>query len=210
MPVKSAEYFLYLVNEPKQLKFIHTKSDTGKFNETEMLTEYRRKGDLQILGKLYEPYMALVFGLCMKYFKDEDKSKDAVMQIFEELVIKLKVHNVSNFRSWLYSLSRNHCLMQIRSAGKQEFVPLEENIMETGFFLHPEPGDPHESRLQVMEQCIEKLPSEQKDTIRLFYLEQKCYKDISDITGYELNKVKSYIQNGKRNLKICIEKNSEK
>jgi RNA polymerase sigma-70 factor (ECF subfamily) len=40
----------------------------------------------------------------------------------------------------------------------------------------------------------------------LFYLEQKCYKDIADLTGYDLNKVKSAIQNGKRNLKICMER----
>lgn len=175
-----------------------------------MLLEYRKTGNLEVLGKLYEGYMPLVFGLCLKYFRDEEKSKDAVMQIFEELIKKLKVHEVGNFKSWLYTLARNHCLMAIRSSGKHEFVSIEETFMENEAFVHLDIDDTRESKLKVMEKCIEDLPAEQRDTISLFYLEQKCYKEVSDITGYDLNKVKSYIQNGKRNLKICIEKNSEK
>jgi RNA polymerase sigma-70 factor (ECF subfamily) len=191
------------------LKFLKTTSEKGDFDEQRMLLEYRNTGNLEILGKLYERYMPLVFGLCLKYFKDEEQSKDAVMQIFEELVTKLKVHEVINFKSWLYTVSRNHCLMDIRSASKHEFVQIEEDVMENGAFMHLNIDEARESKLHVMEKCIEKLPPEQKETISLFYLEQKCYKDVSDITGYDLNKVKSYIQNGKRNLKICIDKNSE-
>ncbi|WP_276348523.1 sigma-70 family RNA polymerase sigma factor [Daejeonella sp. JGW-45] len=191
------------------MKFIRNKSGSNELNEQELLLEYRSTGNLEILGQLYERYMPLVFGLCLKYFKDEERSKDSVMQIFEELVKKLKIHEVSNFKSWLYTLSRNYCLMAIRTASKHEFVSIEENIMENEAFVHLDIDETRESKLHVMEKCIEKLPAEQKDTISLFYLEQKCYKDVSDITGYDLNKVKSYIQNGKRNLKICIEKNSE-
>ncbi|MES3016893.1 MAG: sigma-70 family RNA polymerase sigma factor [Bacteroidota bacterium] len=191
------------------MKFLKNTSGHNEFDEQAMLLEYRTSGNLEILGKLYEKYMPLVFGLCLKYFKDEERSKDAVMQIFEELVKKLKIHEVTNFKSWLYTLSRNHCLMSIRSSSKHEFVPIEENIMENEAFVHLDIDETRESKLHVMEKCIEKLPSEQKDTISLFYLDQKCYKEVSDITGYDLNKVKSYIQNGKRNLKICIEKNSE-
>ncbi len=191
------------------MKFLKNTSGHKEFDEQAMLLEYRTSGNLEILGKLYEKYMPLVFGLCLKYFKDEERSKDAVMQIFEELVNKLKIHEVTNFKSWLYTLSRNHCLMSIRSSSKHEFVPIEENIMENEAFVHLDIDETRESKLHVMEKCIEKLPSEQKDTISLFYLDQKCYKEVSDITGYDLNKVKSYIQNGKRNLKICIEKNGE-
>lgn len=191
------------------MKFLHNTPGKNDLNEAELLLEYRNTGKLELLGKLYERYMTLVFGLCLKYFKDEEKSKDAVMQIFEELVKKLRVHEVSNFKSWLYTLSRNHCLMAIRSSSKHEFVALEDNFMENDAFVHLNIEDSNEERLGSMEKCIEVLPAEQKDTIRLFYLEQKCYKEVSDITGYDLKKVKSYIQNGKRNLKICIEKNSE-
>jgi RNA polymerase sigma factor (sigma-70 family) len=190
------------------LKLIRRKSRGNELSEHELLLEYRTSGDLALLGELYERYMPLVFGLCLKYFKDEEQSKDAVMHIFEELVKKLKHHEVSNFKSWLYTLSRNHCLMAIRSSSKHEFVRIEENVMESEAFVHLDIDETRESKLHIMEKCIEKLPVEQKDTISLFYLKQKCYKEVSDITGYELNKVKSYIQNGKRNLKICIEKNS--
>ena len=154
--------------------------------------------------------MHLVFGLCLKYLKDEEKSKDAVMQIFEQLITKLKIHEVSNFKSWLYTLARNYCLMEIRSSGKHEFVSMEDNFMEKDAFVHLDIDDMREHKLSIMEQCMEKLPLEQKETINLFYLEQKCYKDVAELTGYDLNKVKSYIQNGKRNLKICIEKSGEK
>ena len=153
--------------------------------------------------------MHLVFGLCLKYLKNEEKSKDAVMQIFEQLITKLKIHEVSNFKSWLYTLARNYCLMEIRSSGKHEFVSMEDNFMEKDAFVHLDIDDMREHKLSIMEQCMEKLPSEQKETINLFYLEQKCYKDVAELTGYDLNKVKSYIQNGKRNLKICIEKSGE-
>lgn len=183
---------------------------TNHSDEPELILEYRKNGNLEVLGKLYEGYMPLVYGLCLKYFKDEERSKDAVMQIFEELVKKLRIHEVSNFKSWLYTLARNHCLMAIRSSSKHEFVPLEENFMEKDAFVHLNMEDSSEEKLKIMEKCIGTLPPEQKDTINLFYLEQKCYKEVSEITGYDMNKVKSYIQNGKRNLKICIEKNSEK
>lgn len=191
------------------MKFLKTTSGKSDIDEQGLLREYRKTGNLKILGRLYERYMPLVFGLCLKYFKDEDQSKDAVMQIFEELIKKLKIHEVNNFKSWLYTLSRNHCLMVIRSDSKHEFVQIEEKIMENGAFVHLDIDETRESKLHIMENCIEKLPTEQRDTISLFFLEQKCYKEVSDITGYDINKVKSYIQNGKRNLKICIEKNSE-
>jgi RNA polymerase sigma-70 factor (ECF subfamily) len=191
------------------LNFIKNTKPEVDLDEMALLLEYRRTGNLALLGKLYERYMHLVFGLCLKYLKDEEQSKDAVMQIFEELISKLRVHQVSNFKSWLYTLARNYCLMFLRSSGKQEFVTIEDNFMEKDAFVHLDIEDTRERKLSVMEECIEKLPPEQKETIKLFYLEEKCYKDVADTTGYDLNKVKSYIQNGKRNLKICMEKSGE-
>lgn len=191
------------------MKFITNTSVKNGPEDQELLTEYRKSGSLEILGQLYGRYMHLVYGLCLKYLKDEEKSKDAVMQIFEQLISKLKIHEVINFKSWLYTLARNYCLMELRSSTRHEFVPMEENFMEKDAFVHLDIDDTRERTLTVMEKCIEKLPPEQKDSINLFYLEQKCYKEIADITGFDLNKVKSYIQNGKRNLKICIEKSGE-
>jgi len=191
------------------LKFINSSSGNTAIRELELLAEYRSTGDLELLGKLYEQYMPLVFGLCLKYFRDEEQSKDAVMQIFEELVKKLRVHEVTNFKAWLYTLSRNYCLMLLRSSSKHEIISIDEKFMENEAFVHLNLEDNTEEKLSIMAKCIEDLPSEQKVSINLFYMEQKCYKEVADQTGFELGKVKSYIQNGKRNLKICIEKNSE-
>jgi RNA polymerase sigma factor (sigma-70 family) len=191
------------------LKFQQNRFDNKQLNEQGLLTDYRKTGNIELLGKLYEQYMPLVFGLCLKYLKDEEKSKDAVMQIFEDLVKKLRVHEVNNFKSWLYTVARNYCLMEIRTSSKHETISIDDNFMETGALMHLNTEELPEERLKLMEKCIDSLPSGQKEVINLFYLEQKCYKEVSEITGFDLNKVKSYIQNGKRNLKICIEKNSE-
>lgn len=154
--------------------------------------------------------MPLVYGLCLKYFNDEEKSRDAVMQIFEELISKLRIHKVSNFKSWLYTLSRNHCLMAIRTSSKHDFVSIDNHFMETESILHLTKDDIPEEQIQIMEKCMETLSNEQRLAVSLFYLEEKCYKEVSELTGFDLNKVKSFIQNGKRNLKICIEKNNER
>ncbi len=175
------------------------------------MQEYKKTGDLQLLGKLYEPYMPLIYGLCLKYYKDETKSEDAVMQIFEALITKLRVHEVSNFKSWLYTLARNHCLMDLRLANRINTVDIEEHIVESDIFLHQYNSSDAipEKRLTQMEACLDELSEEQQRCIRLFYLEQKCYREVAEMTGYDLNKVKSYIQNGKRNLKICMERRVE-
>lgn len=181
-----------------------------KYDETadqQLLNSYRANGDLAVLGKLYRPYMPLIYGVCLKYLQDEEQSKDAVMQLFEELIDKLKRHEVRQFRSWLYVLARNYCLMQLRAAKKMELVTLDD-VMENSFILHPDPKE-REETVKALEQCLEKLPAAQKQSVNLFYYEEKCYKEIAAQTGYTLNEVKSYIQNGKRNLKNCLEKNGE-
>lgn len=175
--------------------------------EASLLAEYYQSGDLSLLGDLYEPYMHLVYGLCLKYLKDQAKSEDAVMQIFESLIKKLRIHRVDNFKSWLYSVARNHCLMQLRASGKDP-VFLDDNFMEFSEIQHQDKDeDLREDQLRLMEKCIGELNPEQQQAVRLFYLDEKCYKDIVEITGFDLKKVKSYIQNGRRNLKICMERN---
>ena len=191
------------------MKFIKNTSKINEQDDLSLIAAYQRSGDLEVLGTLYNKYMHLVFGVCFNYFKDEELSKDAVMQIFEELVGKLKIHQVQNFKSWLHVLSRNHCLMALRKAAKNPTVAMEDNFVENGDFVHLDIDDTKETQLTIMEKCMETLTEEQRKSVDLFYLQEKCYKEVADITGYDMLKVKSYIQNGKRNLKICIEKNSE-
>ncbi|UIR56158.1 sigma-70 family RNA polymerase sigma factor [Sphingobacterium sp. SRCM116780] len=174
--------------------------------EKELLAHYKQTGDLDTLGKLYSPYMSLLYGACFKYLQDADKSQDAVMQIFEELIRKLRIHEVDNFKSWLYTFARNFCLMQLRKEKNTQRVDLDEHLDDGNDYSdEADPKEWSESQFEKLESCMLTLNPEQERCIRLFYLEQKCYKDIVDLTGFDMNKVKSYIQNGKRNLKICME-----
>jgi RNA polymerase sigma-70 factor (ECF subfamily) len=161
--------------------------------------------------------MELVYGVCLKYFKESETAKDSVMLIFEELVTKLKKHEVENFRSWLYQLAKNHCLMKLRTPKKLKTVELdpslmqnEENVHLNGVLSGGTPSEEKEENLEKLEYCLSTLAEDQKKVIQLFYLEGKCYNEIVDITGYEWDKVRSLIQNGRRNLKICMEKSEIK
>ena len=173
----------------------------------DLILRYKESGELALVGELYIRYMSLVFGVCLKYLKDREEAKDAVMQIFEKLVTSLRAHEVANFKSWLYVTSRNHCLMQLRAQKGKNFQEITEVFMETGTELHLEDGSEMESNLSKLENCIEQLVAEQKTCVRLFYIQEKCYKEIVALTGFDDNKVKSYIQNGKRNLKRCMDQN---
>jgi RNA polymerase sigma factor (sigma-70 family) len=174
-------------------------------DDEHLLTSYRKSGDLAVLGRLYEKYMPMVYGVCLKYLENGEVAKDAVMGIFEELINKAKQHDIKQFRSWLYVLSRNYCLMQLRQGKKIETVNLDD-FMEFTPVLHPDDNNKEEA-MTALERCMDKLSPAQKQSINLFYLNEKCYKEIVEATGFSLNEVKSYIQNGKRNLKICLEKN---
>ena len=175
-------------------------------NEKELLVQYRTTGSLDILGKLYAPYMSLLYGVCFKYLQDSEQSQDAVMQVFEELISKLRSHEVDNFKSWLHVYTKNYCLMQLRKDKRRPQVDIEDNLYESEQKLQvDEEKKWKEQDFEKLESCMQTLNVEQERCVRLFYLEQKCYKDIADETGLDLNKVKSAIQNGKRNLKICME-----
>ena len=167
---------------------------------------YKAQGDLHVLGELYNRYMPLVFGVCLKYLKDREESRDAVMQIFEKLVETLRNHEVGYFKGWLYTTTRNYCLMKLRSS-KQYFEEITPALVETSSEKHHD-AEALENNLTGLEKCIEQLGAEQKICVQLFYLQQKCYKEITTLTGYDLNSVKSHIQNGKRNLKICLSKHA--
>lgn len=178
-------------------------------SDEQLILLYKESGDLAVVGELYNRYTALVYGVCLKYLKDREESRDAVMQIFEKLITTLKQHEVNIFKPWLYATARNYCLMQLRSRKGKNFEELSPFLMENGASLHQDEGFNIEANLHQLQQCMQELASEQKECVRLFYLEQKCYKEITEQTGFDMNKVKSYIQNGKRNLKICMERNGK-
>ncbi len=187
-----------------------------KITETdqELITRYKETGDKSCVGKLYQRYTHLVYGVCMKYLQDEDESKDAVMQIFEKLLVDLKKHQIESFKWWLHSVSKNHCLMFLRNRKSMmqkhhEFQLDTESDMETGYELHLDGVSDKEKMLQALEQAVKELNIEQKICVELFFLKEKSYKEITDLTGYPINEVKSYLQNGKRNLRNYLLKQYE-
>jgi len=187
-----------------------TRKKLRELEDLDLIKKFQDQGDSESMGILFERYTHLVYGVCRKYLSDEDESKDAVMQIFEKLLEKIHEHEVRYFSSWLYVLSRNHCLMRLRSQKSEaEAKNIYMQFMDFDYLLHHDNGQEHELEWEKLAKGIEHLSPEQRRCITLFYLESKCYQDIVNITGYDQKKVKSYIQNGKRNLKMYLEKSNE-
>ena len=174
-----------------------------------LLRQYHSSGDLEVLGSLYERYMHLVYGVCLRYLKDREDAKDTVMQIFEKLITDAQQHEIRQFKSWLYVLTKNYCLMQIRSQKSKDrrinnWKLDHVKFVESDIELHPIDKDDTDQETGLKD-CIEKLKPEQRTCIQLFYFENKCYQDIAVSLKMEEKKVKSHLQNAKRNLKICLE-----
>ena len=178
---------------------------SGERSDAELVQAYQQTADVNLLGQLYQRYMELVYGVCLKYLKHPENAQDAVISIFEELVVKLQKHEVDNFKGWLYTLSKNHCLMKLRSDKKQTLVNFDVELMQSEENVHLNGELEKEENFKKLDYCLGQLQTEQRQTIELFYLQGKCYNEIAELTGLEWNKVRSYIQNGRRNLKICME-----
>ena len=173
--------------------------------DEELLSLYRTNGNAAYFGELYHRYIPLVYGLCLKYLQHAEKAQDAVMQLYEELSAKLNRYEIKVFRTWLYSVAKNHCLQELRKEKHEICVDFHEQIMESDVILHLFDEGHDEERFDALRKCMEKLPEPQRVSISKFFMDEMSYADIADATGYLLKSVKSFIQNGKRNLKICIE-----
>ncbi len=177
------------------------------YTDNDLINNYLQKNDNSFVGVLYERYGHLVLGLSIKYLKNKDEAQDAVIQIFTNLLSDLQKHKIQYFKSWLYVYSKNYCLMELRkrqSMLKKE-LELKENVHLVMDFSTPEHLNEKEAQITLMEKAIELLNNEQKTCIELFYLKNKSYVEIEEMTGFNNNEVKSYIQNGKRNLKLKME-----
>jgi RNA polymerase sigma factor (sigma-70 family) len=180
----------------------------GKFDhidDTELLNNFYSDRDNKWLGILLPRYTMLLLGVCMKYLKNEEDAKDAVQQIFLKVISELHKYKVVYFKSWIYMIAKNHCLMKLRGE-KNYAVELNEHLTpaENGLDKKNELLE-KDLLLNKMQQAIDSLPDEQRQCVNLFYLEKKSYSEIAEITGYSLMQVKSYLQNGKRKLKLMME-----
>ncbi len=178
--------------------------------DSELVAAYKKTGDKNILGELYARYMDLVYGVCLKYYKQPEDAQDSTILIFEELCTKLLKHDVEHFRAWLHTLAKNHCLMRLRAGKKHKTVDFDVALVQSEEELHLNGVLEKEENFKMLAHCMDQLDNDQKQSIELFYLKGKCYNEIASLTGLEWNKVRSYIQNGKRNLKICMDKQKAK
>jgi RNA polymerase sigma factor (sigma-70 family) len=191
------------------MSFTNKKKDFNGLTDEEILNRYFETGNMESLVILYNRYMHLIYGVCMKYFRDREESKDATMEIFEKLAKTLRKETVLNFNGWIYSVTRNHCLTIIRD--KKRHLIKDDGLifMESDSGWHLSDDGIMDDNIEKLHDCLAGLTDEQKTCVELFYLKKKSYREIVSETQYELNKVKSHIQNGKRNLKICIENSGD-
>ncbi|WP_298710060.1 sigma-70 family RNA polymerase sigma factor [Chitinophaga sp.] len=197
------------LNRERYCNIVHLSDQYQHLSDQDLLQRYKADGNTEWIGVLFDRYAILLLGLCMKYLKNEEDARDSVQQIFLKVLSEIHRHEVIYFKAWIYQVAKNHCLMQLRHKKdmelKEELVPgaaEQEDIRQTAHVQK-------DLMLDNMERALGELNPDQAIAVRLFYLDKKSYQEISDITGFNAGQVKSYIQNGKRNLKILLEKYSK-
>lgn len=182
--------------------------------DLELLERYKADHNSEWIGILFDRYAILLLGLCMKYLKNEEDARDSVQHIFLKVLSDVHKHEVLHFKAWIYQVAKNHCLMQLRKTNTRYSKELDENTMGGTMETEQEKEAKADMMqkdilLENMQQAMSMLNGEQQACVKLFYLDKRSYQEISDTTGYSLLQVKSYIQNGKRNLKLLLEKYSK-
>jgi len=178
------------------------RENIDQLTDEQLIQRYLETGDNTPVGELYNRYARLVFGLSLKYLKNKDESRDILFGIFEKLLSDLKKYEIRNFKSWLYTYTRNECLMYLR---KNRINTVSADVFDLPLKIQDEEEEQEkEVELESLEHVVETLTEEQKVCIRMFYIENKSYNDIATETGLSFNQIKSFIQNGKRNLRIRL------
>jgi RNA polymerase sigma factor (sigma-70 family) len=189
------------------------KGEVDQETDAALVQRYTKDADSNALGVLYARYMPLIYGICLKYINDTASAEDAVMHVYEQVARKLAESDVQNFKAWVCTVARNHCLMQLR---KDKTMPIEHiDPMQTQLFDSPdaawytEDATEREALLRRLEDCLAVLPEVQRAKVVMFYFEEKSYQEISQDTQTEAGMVRSHIQNGRRNLRNCMEQKAQ-
>jgi len=174
-------------------------------SDSELLNKFNSDKNPEWIGILLERYTLLLLGVCMKYLKDENDAKDCVQQIFLKVLTEIPKYRIEYFKSWLYMVAKNHCLMRLRDRGGKAVKELNENHAVSNENNRQELLE-NEQTYELLEEALKDLNEEQRHCVILFYLKKNSYTQISEKTGYSMMQVKSHIQNGKRNLKIIVDR----
>ncbi|MEO8852426.1 MAG: sigma-70 family RNA polymerase sigma factor [Ginsengibacter sp.] len=174
--------------------------------DAELLQNFYNDHDNKWLGILLPRYTLLLLGVCMKHLKNEEDARDCVQHIFLKVINELHKYHVEYFKSWIYMIAKNHCLMKLRGNKKVE-VELNEHLIAAENTISDRNELIAKDKLfHLMEVAMQQLNKEQQICLKLFYLEKKSYAEVAEISGFSVLQVKSYLQNGKRNLKLIMEK----
>jgi RNA polymerase sigma-70 factor (ECF subfamily) len=184
----------------------------NQYSDQDLIGLYKENHDLEVIGELFKRSQHIVLGVCLKYLKDVSSAEDALMDIFEELITALRTAEVRDFRPWLGTVTRNFLHRRYRKESKVRTLSFEEDLQknEDGFVEFMDEDTPYDEHQRIEQQedalrnAITQLKDEHKECITLFYLEKKSYTETCQITGYTFKQVKSYIQNGKRNIKNIL------
>ena len=191
-----------------EISYFHPVNPKLKPNisDQELLEKFYADHDNQWLGILLERYTLLLLGVCMKYLKNEELARDSVQQIFLKAITELQKYRVEYFKSWIYMVAKNHCLMQLRDKPGKNTIEVKESIPAEADETDKESLLLNEKTYEYMSEALKELNADQQLCVTLFYMEKKSYHQITEQTGYSMMQVKSHIQNGKRNMRILIEK----
>ncbi len=182
-------------------------------SDEELVSQFKREGDKSVFAELFKKHVKVVYGTCLFYLQDKDEAQDATMLLFEKLLIEVKQREINNFKGWLSFVVRNHCISIIRKNKSYQ-----KNIKSYYEFEYEEPNLENEEKInsindealiEHLNSCLPQLKDKQRICLELFYLKSKSYHDIANETSFTINEIKSYIQNGKRNLKLLIEEKSK-
>lgn len=191
---------------PSMLRIFRKAAPDGLPDEA-LLRQYRESGDQHLLAALFSRHVPLVYGIGLKYFKDQQQAEDVCMAVYEQLVVKVLEHDIQHFVGWLHALARNHCLMHLRKAATQREENTPPELMQSADQRHHTLEWPEdEAQLKALRGCLSGLPPAQQQCIEEFYLSGYSYKEIAQSRQETVGRVRSYIQNGRRNLRICMEK----
>lgn len=190
--------------------FLKSSKATHQSSDQELISRFQQHGDGEALATLFERYTHLIFGVCLKYLQDTEESKDATLQLYDHLRNKLPGESIHNFSAWLHQVTKNHCLMHLRQQNRRRNHHAkyeQEQLMENAQPEHlTDQTQQLEWKEQQLLQALQQLPDGQKECLTLFYLEDKTYQEVAEITHSSVKQVKSHIQNGKRKLKILLGK----
>jgi len=187
---------------------LNRRSYVHKLSDEDIISLYKEKQWNSCIDELYQRYSHMVFGVCLKYVKQTENAEDLTLSLFASLTEKLLQHQVQHFKSWLYVSARNSSLMFLRANKMNQELKQDDLLYDDSDQRLDEKLEKDEL-IESLIMVFEELKQEQRICVQLFYLQKKSYEEVAKITNYSMKEVNSHLQNGRRNLKILLDKRKE-